>query len=144
MKRFVLDASVAAKWCFPEADSAIACRLLDRDIMLYAPDLLYAEVGNVAWKQQQRKLCTLEQAGEALALLRQVSIAITPVADLMVATLKIAAKYNRSFYDAAYLALALELDVPLVTADAKFANAMSGTTLVGKMVSLPNLSRLED
>lgn len=136
MNRFVVDASVAAKWCFPEADSAIACRLLDRDIMLYAPDLLYAEVGNVAWKRQQRKECTVEQAGEALALLGQVSIVVTPVADLMAATLVIAAQYNRTFYDAAYLALAVELDVPLVTADERFANAMAGTPLSNAVTKL--------
>jgi len=139
MNRFVVDASIAAKWCFPEADSEIACRLLDRDIVLYAPDLLYAEVGNVAWKRQQRKECTVEQAGEALALLGQVNIAITPVADLMAATLEIATTYNRTFYDSTYLALAVALDVPLVTADAKFANAMGAGQLTRMVLTLDNL-----
>ncbi len=127
MNRFVVDASIAAKWCFPEPDSEIACRLLDRDIVLYAPDLIYAEVGNVAWKRHQRKECTLEQAGEALALLGQANIVVMPVADLMAATLQVAATYNRTFYDSAYLALAVELDVLLITADAKFANAMANS-----------------
>ena len=136
MTGFVVDASVAAKWCFPEPDSEQASLLLDRDIMLYAPDLIYAEVGNVAWKHCQRKQCSPQQAQQALELLGQAHIAITPVTDLMAATLQIASTYGRSFYDATYLALAVELDVPLITADEKFVNTMAGTPLKDKVISL--------
>ena len=50
--KWVVDASVAAKWLAPEADSALASALLDDELLV--PDLLFAEVGNILWKKQQR------------------------------------------------------------------------------------------
>ena len=47
--KWVVDASVAAKWLVPEADSPLAEALLDDDLL--APDLLFAEVGNILWNK---------------------------------------------------------------------------------------------
>ena len=49
--RIVVDASVAAKWLLPEADSAIAMRLLDAPYELHAPRLLVSEVTSVLWRR---------------------------------------------------------------------------------------------
>ena len=50
--KWVVDASVAAKWLSPEPESAAADSLLDDE--LWAPDLLFAEVANILWKKQSR------------------------------------------------------------------------------------------
>lgn len=43
--------------------------------------------------------------------------------------LEISMRYDRSFYDSLYLALALEEQLPLITADRKLYNALQGTDL---------------
>ena len=58
--KLVIDASVAAKWIAPEADSLLAERLLDEQ--LCAADLLYAEVANILRKKQQRAEMDAEAA----------------------------------------------------------------------------------
>ena len=50
--KWVIDASVAAKWLAPEPDTPLAEALLADDLI--APDLLYAEVANILWKKQLR------------------------------------------------------------------------------------------
>lgn len=51
MKKVVVDASVVVKWFVPEIHSAPAARLLDSDVVLYAPDLIGSEVGNTLRKK---------------------------------------------------------------------------------------------
>jgi predicted nucleic acid-binding protein len=46
--KWVVDASVAAKWLAPEEDSAQALKYLNAELL--APDLLFAEVANILWK----------------------------------------------------------------------------------------------
>lgn len=49
MPRYVVDASVAAKWYFEEEHSIEAARLLtDDDVQLLAPDFIRLEVAAVA------------------------------------------------------------------------------------------------
>lgn len=50
--KWVIGASVAAKWLAPESDSPPAEALLDDELI--APDLLFAEVANTLWKKRQR------------------------------------------------------------------------------------------
>ncbi|HVG07663.1 MAG TPA: type II toxin-antitoxin system VapC family toxin, partial [Thermoanaerobaculia bacterium] len=51
MTRIVVDASVAIKWFLPEQHSLQALRLLEGGRELVAPDLIWAEIGNVLWKR---------------------------------------------------------------------------------------------
>ena len=44
--KWVVDASVVAKWIAPEPDSPLAEALLDDELIV--PDLLFAEVANMA------------------------------------------------------------------------------------------------
>lgn len=127
--RYVVDASVAAKWLLPEDHTEQAERLLAADATLFAPDLLYAEVGNVLWKRVLRGELTQQAADEALALLLQVDVAITPMQSLVVPAFALACRFERTVYDATYLALALELDAVLVTSDQRLCSALRGTAL---------------
>jgi len=52
--RFVVAASVAVKWFIPEELSADARMFLAAEYELLAPDLLWAELGNVLWKKHRR------------------------------------------------------------------------------------------
>jgi predicted nucleic acid-binding protein len=54
LRRIVVDASVVVKWLLPEIHSEAAKRLLADELQLWAPDLVWAEVGNVLWKRSRR------------------------------------------------------------------------------------------
>jgi predicted nucleic acid-binding protein len=77
----VVDASVGLKWVLQEPDSPLAERLASSDADLLVPDFWLNEACNVLWLQVRRKLFTLDEAREALALLRA-QVQPTPTADL--------------------------------------------------------------
>ncbi len=114
MKR-VVDASVAVKWLAPEPDSWLADALLDDELI--APDLLFAEVGNILWKKQQRG--EMDAAATLLGArwLLQVPMQVYESAGLLVDALALAQRLRHPAYDCFYLALAQRVDAPLVTAD---------------------------
>ncbi len=58
----VVDASVAVKWFVMEPLRAEAKRLVERREPLYAPDLIFAEVTNAAWKMVRRNEIDRAQA----------------------------------------------------------------------------------
>lgn len=127
--RYVVDASVAAKWLLPEEHTEQAELLLANGALLFAPDLLYAEVANVLWRRVLRGEVAEETADDGLALLLQIEIATTPAQAIVTQAFAIACRFERTVYDATYLALALEEDAVLVTSDKRLCNALRGTAL---------------
>ena len=129
MKKVVVDASVAVKWFVPEIHSAAAERLLDPAIVLYAPDLISPEVGNILWKKVRRGELARKEADEILAAFGSVPLEIRPSSDLLAAAFELAVGLDRSVYDSLYLALAIAEKCALVTADAKFHSVVVATPL---------------
>lgn len=126
MNSVVVDASVAIKWFVPEAHAEAAARLLQPDIALHAPDLIWAEIGNVLWKKQRRGELD-EQTGQAiLADMRRFPIQVHASSALADTAWTLACSLDRTFYDSLYLALAFSLRSPLITADERLANALRG------------------
>jgi predicted nucleic acid-binding protein len=125
----VVDASVAVKWFVPEILSDEAARLLDGAFELAAPDLLWAEVGNILWKKVGRHELTAAEARAVLAALARVPLAVVPSSVLVEAALEIAVAQRRSVYDALYVALAVARAGVLVTGDERLANALAGGPL---------------
>ena len=113
--KWVLDASVAAKWLAPEPDSPQAQALLADELV--APDLLYAEVANILWKKQLRGEIDGATAQVAGRWLLQVPLQVHDSASLLADALAMALQLQHPAYDCFYLALAQRLDAPLVTAD---------------------------
>ncbi len=127
MKPIVVDASVAAKWFLPEPDAGAALRLLDGRRSLVAPDLIYAEIGNIVWKLHARKLLAADEAAEMIEHLLSMPLEIHDSAFLLAGALEIAIATGRTVYDSLYLALAVELDATVVTADRRWANALKAS-----------------
>lgn len=123
MTRFVVDASVAAKWFLPEEHAAAAVRLQGPDHELSAPDLLVAEIANVMLKRLRAGELGEEDAQAAVALLPVMTQLMSSVA-LAPEALRIALRHDRSTYDAIYVALALRDRCPLITADRRLYNAL--------------------
>lgn len=121
----MVDAAVAVKWFVPEAHSAEACRLLDAQHELLAPDLLFPEVGNVLLKKVARRELLADEARRVLRGLARVPLAVHPCQALIPAALEIALTSRRTVYDAVYLALAEARGCRLVTADRRLFNALA-------------------
>ncbi len=136
MTYLVVDASVAVKWFVREVHAEAAMRILDSNHELIAPDLIWAEFGNVLWKRRRRGEITLVTARAILLDFKRFPIATMPVAPLVEAALEIADRLRRSVYDSLYLALAEHRECRLVTADRRFFDAASDSALAVHMLWL--------
>ena len=123
MTRLVVDASVAIKWLLPEEHSEAACSLLGR-FDLRAPDLLWAESGNILWKKWRRNELTREEVEQIFPDLRRFPLRMVSSEPLCDLAWDVASRFDRSFYDSLYLALSVSDSCPLVTADLRLYNAL--------------------
>jgi predicted nucleic acid-binding protein len=119
MKDLVVDASVAIKWFADEDHSLVARRLLKVSVRLHGPELLLAECGNILWKWVRRKELSPKEAEDALGVLIQIPILLHKHGALSLPALQIATRLDATQYDSLYMALAVKLNCPLVTADRK-------------------------
>ena len=131
MKTFIVDASVAAKWILPGPPEPLqreAVHLLeqwaDNQVKLVVPDFFWVEITNILWKAVRVGRCTREIAESALAVLRMNSIPTLPALPLLESALGTAIVHGRTVHDSIYVALAVEMDAHLVTADEKLVNAL--------------------
>jgi predicted nucleic acid-binding protein len=121
MSDVVVDSCIVAKWLLPEHDSAQADRLLvevaqrgDRPIVL---DLAFIEVANAIWKRLHRGLSTSAEAEQSLDTLLALPLHVEPALPRLRRAGEIAGAYDRSLYDALFVALAGELGVTGITSD---------------------------
>ena len=131
---FVLDASVAAAWVVPSEATGYAkrIRLRAKREAFHVPSVFTAEVTNVLVTLERRAILSAQGAAAAADVLSR----LQPVehgSNLSVADLRrLAARYTLTAYDATYLALALELHLPVACGDRplKSALARAGVKLV--------------
>jgi predicted nucleic acid-binding protein len=124
MNRVVVDASVVAKWYLPEIFSREASFLLEDTFQLFAPDLLFSEIGNLLWKRVNRKEISQKEGHKILSALESVPIQIGESKILLPAAFTLACLTQRTLYDSLYIALAVSINGRLVTADKKLFNAL--------------------
>jgi len=127
--RIVIDASVALKWVVSEADSDAADAILDQDLM--APVLWLAEAANVLWRKARTREITAEEANARLSELRKAPVASLSMEPYLERALELAVEIGHPVYDCIYLALALHHRTHVVTADRRFASAVSTPALAG-------------
>lgn len=127
-RMLVIDTSIAVKWVVPENGSGIergtaaALDLLSR--VLTAPDCMFAEFANALFKKVRRGEIGKEQAKASVAILPEL-VTFFPTVPLVEPALKLALDIGHPVHDCIFLAGALQLELPLVTADVKFhANCM--------------------
>jgi predicted nucleic acid-binding protein len=142
MTGFVVDASVAIKWLVDEPLSEQAAKLLDDDLPLAAPELIYAEAANALWAIARRGHISAADVREALDLLADAPLTIPgSMKQLMAAAARLADDLDHPVYDCMYLALALQEQRPVITADRRFYAAVQGHPyLAGQVVMLESLA----
>ncbi|ALA59200.1 type II toxin-antitoxin system VapC family toxin [Nitrospira moscoviensis] len=124
MTAYVLDASVVVKWFVPEDYSESALRLKDVDVRLHAPAFLALEIGNVLAKKRRRGELSLAEAEGIWRAFRRAPIRRHADDALVLAAFDLTHQTGTSLYDNLYLALGVNLNIPFVTADRKFYQAL--------------------
>ena len=125
----VVDCSVALKWYVPEPHAESASQLLDGRHELHAPDLLLPEFGNCLWKKIRLGELTASESQTILRALQTVPLEIHSSELLLEAALELALHTTRTVYDSLYVALAILLDCPFVTADRRLVSALARSGL---------------
>lgn len=132
MSLIVLDASVAVKWFLPERFETLAPEALDllnqcgkNEIRILVPDLFWVEFASVLWKAVRRGNFPKASADVALASLKRFDFPTVPSLKLLDNAFQIATDYGRSVYDCLYVALAVQTNSQLITADERLANALA-------------------
>lgn len=136
MSVIVIDSSVVIKWFVPEVHSGAARRLLKQAHQYFAPDLLFAEVGNVLWKKVRQHELTASDAERLVHDVAKAAIASVPCRELVPDAHAIAVSTGRTVYDAMYLALAVRLRTKVITSDARLWNAISGIAILANHIEL--------
>ncbi len=128
----VLDASIAAAWFLPDeasdaSDNAYA--LLGRGtLVLHVPELWLWECGNIIANSVKRRRLSVADAllaWSAIDSIRSRIEVLLPEPAHVASALPLALEHGLSLYDAAYLRLAISMQIPLLTADLALARAAS-------------------
>jgi len=117
MARFVVEPAVIMKWFVPEENSRPAARLLDGGNELIAPDTVLAETAGIVTAKIRLEEITEEEGMQIAASIRSLPLNIKPAAALLEAALHIASGLDFPFRDGLNLALTVQEECRLVTAN---------------------------
>jgi predicted nucleic acid-binding protein len=122
----IVDASVLLSAFFPDEAQAQAQAVIREHVAgrlsLKAPALLPYELSNAVWQAERRGRISRLQADDIIRAFAGLDIEILP--QQWGEILPLARRFNRSAYDAAYLALAEQTGEPLITGDERLFNAI--------------------
>ena len=127
MTGYVVDASVVVKWLVAEEWSDESSRLLETRVTLIAPELVFAEASNALWAMHRRGDLTRDDLADATDLLKSAPVSV-PVSmrRLTAGAVRLAVDLGHPAYDCYYLALALQEQYPVITADVRFHDRVRG------------------
>ncbi len=138
--RYVMDASVAAKWFTRHAEAdrekALALREFHRTrrCRLVVPEFGLLEILNAIRFSPRAEEADISGA---LAVLRDLQLQVEPMDwDLLRKATAIAWAYRIALYDAAYIAVAERLGFPFLTADEALLKKMKGHSIVLRLRDL--------
>jgi predicted nucleic acid-binding protein len=134
MAKLVIDSGVVVKWFVTEPYTIEAQRILADyqagAVELLAPDLLFAEFGNIIWKKHTLQGMSAPDAQAIISAFQLLNFTVTPSAALLNDAYRLAVAHRRTVYDSLYLALSQRETCQFVTADERLVNAL-GTSLPG-------------
>lgn len=123
MTTVVCDASVLFKLLIEEEDTPVAKSLVS-SCHVSAPEIAIAEIGNALWTRVHDGRLKAGDGQELIARFLESPIDLRRSRPLAGHALKISCRLDHPIYDCFYLALAENLDVPLVSADRRFINVV--------------------
>lgn len=131
---FVIDASVLIQAYVKEEQSDEVLALLGElgtpgNLTLHVPEFCLLECTNVIWKHVRLHGMPVQQAQRAIQHLSQLPLTIQPTVEYLEVALTLGIENRLAIYDSLYLALAADLNVPLLTADARQAKVAQASGL---------------
>ena len=127
--RYVLDCSVAVRWFVPQPHAPRALALLElireRKVEVIAPDVIVPEFGHVLRKLAVGRTIKHEQAQTFFDRFLDMNVPQVPSLPLSRAALRLALAHMGTFWDALYVALAVENDLEVVAADEPMTKAFA-------------------
>ena len=141
--KIVVDTSVLIKWFKTRDEDLVkeARTLLGevetRPLEVHVPALLLYEIGNVLLLKTRLGPATLDDTIEQLETLP--FIVSPPATPLLKRAARLGRELALTFYDASFLALAIELDCPYITADQRVferTRTLSGVRHLSRIGSL--------
>ena len=123
---FVLDATVAVGWVVAKQATAYSrgMRLRARREPYHVPGLWRLEVVNALRSLERRRAISSDAAATAVDILDRMQPVIHESTMPLVELLRLAGKFELSAYDANYLALALELRMPIACSDGALKSSL--------------------
>ena len=124
---FVLDASIALSWCFPNESNIYADRVLDAlgPMSAAVPSIWLYEIANAMLVAQRRTRITEEHRHKVADMLNALPIRTQDVtlSNALTIISAQAMALDLTVYDTAYLDLAIRMGKPLATADRRLREA---------------------
>ena len=122
----IVDACVLLRAFLPDEAQPNALAVVRDHVLgknqLKAPALLPYEINNAVWQAERRRRITSSQADRIIQSFSKLDIEI--IAQSWNEMLPLARQFERSAYDAAYLALGQATGEPLITGDERLYNAV--------------------
>jgi predicted nucleic acid-binding protein len=142
METLVLDASVVIKWVYSEELSQIA-QSMRGQFRFMAPQLILAESANILWKKVTRREMNPDEAVLSAQLLARADVELVALTNLTETATRLAIEIGHPAYDCFYLALCLDRNLRMVTADDKLARklAQSKSDRIPRVVPLREMAR---
>ena len=138
MASYVVDTSVVMQRFMIEPYTPEARELLarmDRGDDLYIPEFCIIECVNVFWKKVRFQGLPQADAEQFIVDLLELDFHIVPVKELLPRAFQIGLYHQLAVYDSLYIALALNMDFPLITVDDKQLNAATACGVVIKPIN---------
>lgn len=135
----VVDANVALKWFVAQDDSDAADEVQSANLLL-APSMIVSEVTATLWRYVDRSQLTADAAREAVSVLPKFFSELVNDQALARRALDVALEVGYPPYDFFYLALAIDRDATVVTADKRLVNRLAATRYSGRVTLLSDWS----
>lgn len=126
--KYVIDASVAAKWYVPENYEQEATTLLKGRHELHVPELILPEFSNIIWKKARRGELSEAEGSRIVSAFARKRWTVHSHRQTLRSAYSGAEASGQTVYDWTYLALAISLSCEFVTADERFFKALVATT----------------
>ena len=134
MSDIVVDARVGVKRFVPEVHAAEARQWRNGPDELHAPSFFFdLEIANILWKKVWRAEITRPDADLIFGQLPGLPLTRHPELPLLASAFDLANRTQRTVYDCLYLALAVQLNGRMVTADQRLYNSLAGSPWAGYM-----------
>jgi predicted nucleic acid-binding protein len=129
------------KWFVPEVHSVEAQHWRNASYELHTLAIFFdIEIANTLWKKIQRAELSAQDASQILGQLPFLPLNRHSEASVLPQAFDLAQQIQRTVYDSLYLALAVQLNGRMVTADQRLYNSVSTTSFAKHTAWVANIA----